>query len=263
MNNGQGSIFGGALHGMPQTQLEFNKHFNPAPPEVVIQTLHEMANWVPMTNQTLSVIQNAVGLISRLQQDNKAMSDDKYWKLRKFGEEMLALISIPADAGREKRVFFHDFETGEVYLGFPAVMGKDIPPIVMKATLGVEAVVTLSLNEAVEATKKICNTFESWVYGTGRLGLNEEVPLNPLSGETELDWEFTMDLGDSLFENDFKASFIFLGEQAHIVRPDLEYDTFKDKFNLCAILNGPNRSVMRLRVFSINQQQYYEWVFPK
>lgn len=248
MNNGQGSIFG----------IQQQQPGSEGNSKIIIQSLHELTKWVPMTDQGVAVVQGALGLIGQLQRSNQSIVNDPYWQLRKFGEAMLSMTA-PFER-TDKRIFFYDYEKNEVYMGYPAVLEQELPPIVLKATLGVEAVVTLSLDEAVAAVQEVGKRIQNWVFG---MEFKEEARPNPLSPEANLDWSFTMDLGDSLFENDFKANFIFLAERANVHRPDLVYDTFKDKFSLSAVLNGPNRSLMDLRVFSVNEQQYYEWIFSK
>jgi hypothetical protein len=243
MNHGQGSIFGSQQQ-QPGAAGQS---------EVIIQGLHELIKWTPMTQQGMAVVQGALGLIGQLQRATQSMIGDPYWQLRKFGEAMLSMVA-PSD--REgKRIFFHNYEKNEVYMGWPAVPEQELPPIVLKATLGVEAVVTLSLDEAVTAVQEAGKRIESWVFG---MELKEEPAPSPYAS-----WEFLMRIEENPFESSFEMNFRQAVDDLGVPDPKAMYQAFKDKFNLNAILNGANRPFLDLHVFCVEGELHWDWVTRK
>lgn len=244
MSNGQGSIFG----------IQEQQPGSGGNTEIIIQSLHELVKWVPMTDQGVATINGARGLISQLHRANQSIINDPYWQLRKFGEAMLDMIVRPDHftTGPAKRIFFFNYEKNEVYMGFPPDLVHDLPPIVMKATLGVEAVVKLSLDEAVIAVQEAGKRIQSWVFG---MELKEE----PVSTKPDPDWYVVITIEDTPFETTFRRLLLGLFEGLGI-HPLETYEAFREKFNLSAILNGEKRKTMDFRLYAVNGEQNWEWV---
>lgn len=240
MSNGQGSISG----------IQEQQPGSGGNAEIIIQGLLELVKWVPMTDQGVATINGARGLISQLHRANQSIINDPYWQLRKFGEAMLSMVA-PAD--REgKRIFFHNYEKNEVYMGWAADPEQELPPIVLKATLGVEAVVTLSLDEAVAAVQEAGKRIETWVFGM-------ELKEDPVPKKTDVDWYFVITIEENPFETTFRNLLLGLFESAGL-HPSQMYEEFREKFNLSAILNGVKRKTMDFHLYSVNGEQHWEWV---
>ena len=249
MNPNLGTHFTQQCHQHPH--LDLQGAFDPTTEEGIVKGLGDLVLWAPFTHVGYSVITQAVVLINHLKDCNKRIGEDPYLKLRKFGEEMLNLLGVP-DHTLPKQIFFYNYPNNEVYLGVPGNLEQKLNPFVVKATLGATAVVTLSLEEAIAATKHNTDIIQSRVFGE---------PLKPEAVPSpELDWEFLMRIGPNPFESAFKLDFIHALKGHNLRDPELIYETFKDKFNLSRILNSGQRTQMDLRVFCMKSEIHWEWV---
>lgn len=221
--------------------------------EDVIKSLHELAKWTPLTPLGTQTIANTLGLITHLQRRAKPFDEDSYLTLRKFGERMLTLLSPHHDyQGIAKQIFFYNYPNNEVYLGYPAILESETPPVMLKAVLGIDEVVQLSLEEAAAATRHNTDIIQSRVFG---------MPLEARTKPTQnVDWEFTMRIDHVPFESAFQVQFIYHLKTLDSIDPESVYAGFKDKFNLSRILNSGQRTQMDLRVFCVKAEVHWEWV---
>lgn len=247
MNPNLGAHF--AQQNYQHAHLDLQGTFDPTTEEGIIKGLGDLVLWAPFTHVGYSVITQAVVLINHLRDCNKRIGEDPYLKLRKFGEEMLNLLGVP-DTAPGKQIFFYNYPNNEVYLGVPG--DKDTSPFVVKATLGTTAVVTLSLDEAIAATKHNTDIIQSRVFGAPLR--SDPIPTR------EVDWEFVMRIDHDPFESAFKREFMSTLVNRNIAEPGKVYETFKDKFNLSRILNAGERTQMDVRVFCVNEELHWEWV---
>lgn len=247
MNPNLGAHF--AQQNYQHAHLDLQGTFDPTTEEGIVKGLGDLVLWAPFTHVGYSVITQAVVLINHLRDCNKRIGEDPYLKLRKFGEEMLNLLGVP-DSAPGKQIFFYNYPNNEVYLGVPG--DQDTSPFVVKATLGTTAVVTLSLDEAIAATKHNTDIIQSRVFGAPLR--SDPIPTR------EVDWEFVMRIGPDPFESAFKLEFIGALRGQHFRDPEMVYETFKDKFNLSRILNSGQRTQMDLRVFCVKTEIHWEWV---
>lgn len=247
MNSNLGTHFSQQCHQHPHLDLQGT--FDPTTEVGIVKGLNDLLLWAPFTHVGYSVITQALVLIEHLKDCNKRIGEDPYLKLRKFGEEMLNLLGVP-DTAPGKQIFFYNYPNNEVYLGVPG--DQDTPPFVVKATLGTTAVVTLSLDEAIAATKHNTDIIQSRVFG---------VPLQPAAvPNPETDWEFTLRIDHVPFESAFKVQFIYHLKKLDFIDPESVYEAFKDKYNLSRILNSGQRTQMDLRVFCVRTEVHWEWV---
>lgn len=249
MNPNLGTHFTQQCHQHPH--LDLQGAFDPTTEEGIVKGLGDLVLWAPFTHVGYSVITQAVVLINHLKDCNKRIGEDPYLKLRKFGEEMLNLLGVP-DHTLPKQIFFYNYPNNEVYLGVPGNLEQKLNPFVVKATLGATAVVTLSLEEAIAATKHNTDIIQSRVFGAPLR--SDPVPTR------EVDWEFTLNIGENPLEWEFRAA--FEKELEKLGRPSTgtEYQDFKDKFNLSAVLNDSSRPLMDFHLYCVNHQLYWEWV---
>lgn len=277
MNSNLGSRFTQQSHQHPD--LDLKGAFDPTTEEGIVKGLNDLLLWAPFTHVGHSVITQALELIEHLKDCNKKVGDDPYLKLRKFGEEMLSLLSPHhANPGYCKQIFFYNYPNNEVYFGFPANLETESPPVMLKSVLGTTAAIELSLDEAIAATKHNTDIIQSRVFG---------MPLQPAPvPNPQADWEFTMRIDTEPFESAFKLDFMRNLKDQVIKDPDSTptsfkefneqfmknpkeqafaelgwaYETFKDKFNLSRILNSGQRTQMDLRVFCVKSELHWEWV---
>lgn len=254
MNSNLGSIYSQQAH--QHAHLDLKGAFDPTTEEGIVKGLNDLLLWSPFTHVGYAVISQALVLIQHLKDCNKQIGEDPYLKLRKFGEEMLGLLSPHhANPGHVKQIFFYNYPNNEVYFGFPANLETESPPVMLKSVLGTTAAIELSLDEAIAATKHNTDIIQSRVFG---MPLKETVYWNPAKSPT--DWEFTMRVDTDPFESAFKMEFMSTLINRNIAEPGKVYETFKDKFNLSRILNAGERTQMDVRVFCMNEELHWEWV---
>lgn len=251
MNSNLGSRFTQQSHQHPD--LDLKGAFDPTTEEGIVKGLNDLLLWAPFTHVGHSVITQALVLIEHLKDCNKKVGDDPYLKLRKFGEEMLGLLSPHhANPGHVKQIFFYNYPNNEVYFGFPANLETESPPVMLKSVLGISAAIELSLDEAIAATKHNTDIIQTRVFG---------MPLKPAPvPDPKMDWEFVMVIEENPFESSFRMEFLDVLRNAQVDQPEAKYQQFKDKFNLSYILNGANRPFLNLRVYSINDEMHLAWV---
>ena len=234
--------------------LDLQGAFDPTTEEGIVKGLSDLILWVPLSHVGYSVVTQAVVLINHLKDRNEKIGEDPYLKLRKFAEKTLELVMVPENItqGRQKAIFFYDYPKNEVYFGYGARLESELPPIVMKATLGVCAVEQVQLDEAIKVTQDVCDVIQKRVFGA---------PLQPAPvPNPEVDWEFIMRIDHVPFESAFKVQFIYHLKPMNFTDPELVWEAFKDKYNLSRILNGGQRTQMDLRVFCVRAEVHWEWV---
>lgn len=248
MNTKFGSHFMQQGHQHPH--LDLKGAIDPTTEEGIVKGLSDFILWTPLTPVGYATITSAMDLIDHLQQANKRITEDPYLALRKFGEEMLGLLSPhQANPGHVKQIFFYNYPNNEVYFGFPANLESETPPVMLKAVLGTGGAVELSLDEAIAATKHNTDIIQTRVFG---------MPLQPAPvPNPETDWEFTLRIFDYV---PFESAFIYHLKKLDFIDPESVYEAFKDKYNLSRILNGGQRTQMDLRVFCVRAEVHWEWV---
>ena len=251
MNTKFGSHFMQQGHQHPH--LDLKGAIDPTTEEGIVKGLSDFILWTPLTPVGYAAITSAMDLIDHLQQANKRITEDPYLALRKFGEEMLGLLSPHhANPGHVKQIFFYNYPNNEVYFGFPANLESETPPVMLKAVLGTRAAIELSLDEAVAVTKHNTDIIQSRVFG---------MPLQPAPvPNPETDWEFTLRIDHVPFESAFKVQFVYHLKTLNFIDPESVYEAFKDKYNLSRILNAGQRTQMDLRVFCVRAEVHWEWV---
>lgn len=251
MNPKFGSQF--VQQGHQHPHLDLKGAIDPTTEEGIVKGLSDFILWTPVTPVGYAAITSAMDLIGHLQQANKQITEDPYLKLRKFGEEMLRLLTPHHDgSGIAKQIFFYNYPNNEVYLGYPANLETESPPVMLKAVLGVDAVQHLTLEQAIEAAKHNTDIIQSRVFG---------MPLEPRTKPTQnVDWEFTLRIDHVPFESAFKVQFVYHLKKLDFIDPESVYEAFKDKYNLSRILNAGQRTQMDLRVFCVRAEVHWEWV---
>lgn len=254
MNSNLGSHFSQQCHQHPH--LDLKGVIDPTTEQGIVKGLSDFILWTPLTPVGYAAITSAMDLIDHLQQANKRITEDPYLALRKFGEEMLGLLSPHhTNPGYGKQIFFYNYPNNEVYFGFPANLETETPPVMMKSVLGTVAAIELSLDEAIAATKRNTDIIQTRVFG---------MPLQPATvPNPETDWEFILTIGDNPLEWEFKAAFQEEIRKLGRRNTGEEYNSFKEKFNISAVLNDPSRPLMDFHVRSVNHQLHWEWITRK
>ena len=227
----------------------------------IVKTLNDMLKMTPLTPLSVSAVASALGLLEQLKRQVTQVKDDPYWKLREFGERSVQVIPPDEEANRQCRVLFYDRPRSVVYLGFPADLEQELPPVVYKATMDGEfaSPYRMPLEEVITVVKDACEVMQVNIFGRA---LDEEKTLDHSLELPAKDWEIVISLKDNYYEVDFRKAFEAQLESFKPLihgSPSHQYWEFSQKSNLGHIFGNPRRGSEDIRVWSIGGVQHYEW----